>query len=51
MLNIQQTGNDGAVTLLEYLFPRKFFGIKIKFIVTAEVEMKSIIHSHKSKNL
>jgi hypothetical protein len=41
-------GREDAVSFLKAAFPVKFPGIKI--IPTTETEMKSIIHSLKSKN-
>jgi hypothetical protein len=40
--------NDDAISFLKHAFPVKFPDIKI--IPTTETEIKSIIHSFKSKN-
>jgi hypothetical protein len=41
-------GREDAISFLKDAFPVKFLGIKI--IPTTETEIKSIIHSLKSKN-
>jgi hypothetical protein len=47
-LNLHQVGREDAISFLKDAFPVKFPGIKI--IPTTETEIKSIIHSLKSKN-
>jgi hypothetical protein len=48
-LNLHKTGKEDAISFLTDAFPVKFLNIKI--IKTTETEIKSTIHSLKTKKL